>query len=116
MQEMIEAGFTPAHAHAFKALLNEPFAGIFHETTADRPSVSLEPWVIEMRLMGIEIVLKIGEGLTCRLGQGWRSEQRLNLCRYSRLVTVPQVVSPARKVGLTALGVTIEPTFRIPYQ
>jgi len=95
MQEMIEAGFTPAHTHALEPLLNKPFAGTFHEPTANRPAVSLEPGIIEMCLMGSEIVLQIGEGLPCRLGQGWRSEQRLNFCCYPPLVTVAQVMSPA---------------------
>jgi hypothetical protein len=88
MQEMIEAGCTPTHTHALEPLLNKPFAGAFHEPAADRPAVSLELWVIEMRLMGVEIVLEIGEGPTCRFGQRWRGEQRLQLCRDLRLAPV----------------------------
>ena len=108
---MIEAGLTPAHTHALKPLLNKPFAGTFHEPTANRPAVSLEPGIIEMCLMGSEIVLQIGEGLSCRLGQGWRGEQRLQLGRNPPLATVAQVMSPAPKGLLTALRAAIESGF-----
>src|SRR5512134_521167 len=108
---MVEAGLTPAHTYPFEPLLNEPLAGAFHEPAADRPAVSLEPWVIEMRLMGVEIVLEIGEGPTCRFGQRWRGEQRLQLCRDLRLAPVAQVVTPAPKGCLTALGAAIKGGF-----
>jgi hypothetical protein len=35
MKQMIEALFTPAHAHALEALLDEPLAGTLDQATAD---------------------------------------------------------------------------------
>lgn len=36
VKQMIEAILTPAHAHTFEALLNQPLAGAFHNATANR--------------------------------------------------------------------------------
>jgi hypothetical protein len=82
MQQMIEAGFTPAHAGTLEPLLNEPFASALHETAADRPSLGLESWIIEMILMGFEIALEIREGMNRGLRQGFRGEQLFDLGPY----------------------------------
>jgi hypothetical protein len=116
MQQMIEAGFTPAHAGTLEPLLNEPLASAFHETAADRPSLGLESWIVEMILMRFEIALEIRKGLNSGLRQGFRSEPLFDLGPYLYGVTVAQRMAPAlrqrEKITCTFFSRTSTPSLQ----
>lgn len=60
MEEMIEARFTPAHANALKALLNQPFTSAFDHATAEGQPELFEAFIIDVVLMLGEIIMDLG--------------------------------------------------------
>ena len=58
MKEMVEAIFTPTHAHPFEPLLNEPLAGTFNQTTANRKTHHLEFIVLDMIAVLVQIMVE----------------------------------------------------------
>ncbi len=66
---MIESRFAPAHPHAFEALLNEPFAGAFHQATTDWQAGRFERLIVDMIFMGFQVIVQLGQALTRRVRQ-----------------------------------------------
>jgi hypothetical protein len=47
MEQMVEPRFAPAHAHPFKALLNEPLASALHHATTNRQTGRFELVILD---------------------------------------------------------------------
>ena len=52
VEQVIESILAPTHTDPFETLLDEPFAGTLHQTTADRQSQFLEVGVVDVVAMG----------------------------------------------------------------
>ena len=58
MKQIVETFFAPAHAHAFETLLDEPFAGTFHQAAPKRETKRLELLVVEVSTVFIKISIE----------------------------------------------------------
>src|SRR6266446_74079 len=66
---MVEARLTPTHAHAFAALLDEPFTSAFHHTAAYGQPQCFIGGIVNMIAMTFEIFIDFHEGLSCVIWQ-----------------------------------------------
>ena len=79
---MIEAILTPTHTHSFESLLDKPLTGALHDATPDRQSQFLEPSVVDVLSMLIEVVVQIRQRFVRR---GWQPVQvkgRLDISQH----------------------------------
>lgn len=78
---MIEAIFTPAHANAFEALLDQPLAGAFDHPATKRETQGFEIGILNMVLMLVKVVVEFFEGFAGSIGQIFQFESSGKVCQ-----------------------------------
>lgn len=109
---MVEAILTPAYPNSFEMLLNEPFAGAFYQIAADGQSQLLEPHIIDMIAMGIQVVIQVLQRLARGSGQVMQSQGGLQVGQHLIGLALTQSTDAAgnqEKSNVAAFKVDLTP-------